>query len=41
MRNGLESIGNGKDAILNYKKSLDLNRKNDNTCKYLENKKIM
>ena len=35
----LESIGKQKEAIINYRKSLELNSENVTARKYLENKK--
>ncbi|WP_445430782.1 tetratricopeptide repeat protein [Chryseobacterium indoltheticum] len=35
----LENLGNRKEAIINYKKSLELNPDNTNARKYLDGKK--
>lgn len=35
----LENLGNRKEAIINYKKSLELNPDNTNARKYLDDKK--
>ncbi|RZJ43784.1 MAG: tetratricopeptide repeat protein, partial [Chryseobacterium sp.] len=35
----LETLGNRKEAIVNYRKSLELNPDNTNARKYLDNKK--